>query len=197
MVHPYFQINPPADGTNDLQAFLKIVGISFGNYNFSSSGENDFIDDIDQTNQSTKILYNLPDNMRTGVMHFGDGFKTIGSSFEFGGLVDNPPYSTKEELLKEFFKFFGIFVTDISESNISKLPRLIHLYQNYSNPFKPIITIEFDLLRKTFVSLKIFNLLEEEITTLVKNELSVRSHQFFWDSKNTTTGVCFYYLETA
>ncbi len=196
VIHPYFQINPLGDGTNDLQSVLGNMGTPFENYSFSYSGENSFIDDIDQTAQSTKILYNPADNMGTAVMRLGDGFNTIGSSFEFGGLVDNPPYSTKKELVKDFLKFFGIFVTDLNERQISNLPRFFQLYQNYPNPFNPGTTIEFDLPTKTFVSLKIFNVLGEEITTLVDNELAAGNYRFSWDSQKIASGIYFYRLET-
>lgn len=196
VIHPYFQINPLGDGTNDLQAVLGNMGTPFENYSFSYSGENSFIDDIDQTAQSMKILYNPADNMGTTVMRLGDGFNTIGSSFEFGGLVDNPLYSTKKELVKDFLRFFGIFVTELNERNISNSPRSFQLYQNYPNPFNPGTTIEFNIPAKTFVSLKIFNLLGEEIATLVENEIAAGNHRFHWDSKKTASGIYFYRLET-
>jgi len=196
VVHPYFQIHPIGDGTNDLTQVSGQAGTSFQNYCFSYSGENSFIDDIDQTTLSTKILKNSFDYIGTTVMRTGDGFKTIGSSFEFGGLVDNVPPATKRELLQDFLEFFGIFITGIQNQNSFIIPYEHALYQNYPNPFNPSTTIEFDLPSKSLVSLKIFNILGEEVTTLVNEELTAGKYRFNWDSRKAASGTYFYRLET-
>jgi Secretion system C-terminal sorting domain len=196
-VHPLFQINPISDGMNDLSDVSGQAGTSYQNYSFSYSGENSFIDDIDQTSLSTKILRNPSDNNGTAVMRSGDGFKTIGCSFEFGGLVDNAPTSTKRELLQDYLGFFGIFVTGTQTlKNNNNLPSIYALFQNYPNPFNPGTLIEFDLPKESMVSLKIFNILGEAIATLVNKELIAGKYKYYWDSRATASGTYFYRLET-
>ena len=74
-------------------------------------------------------------------------------------------------------------------------PYLFSLKQNYPNPFNPITAIEFDLSKTSEVSLKVFNLLGEEVATLVSNRLSAGSYSYEWDASNLASGVYLYKLE--
>ena len=68
--------------------------------------------------------------------------------------------------------------------------------QNYPNPFNPITTIEFDLPKTSQVSLKVFNILGEEVAILLSASLLSGSHSFTWDASNLPSGVYLYRLET-
>jgi hypothetical protein len=198
IVHPYFQIVPIGDGTDDLIRVEGQTGTPFENYNFTYSGENSFIDDIDQTALSTKILKNSVDNLGTTVVCLGDGYKTIGSSFEFGGLIDDTPPSTKRELLRDYLEFFGIIVTGVlAEEKALAVPAVYQLYQNYPNPFNPGTTIEFELPQASKVTLKIFNILGEEVAILVSERLSAGSYSYDWSRPaGIASGVYLYRLQT-
>jgi hypothetical protein len=69
------------------------------------------------------------------------------------------------------------------------------LMQNYPNPFNPITTIEFDLPKTSEVRLKIFNILGEELATLVSDRLSAGSYSYEWDASNLASGVYLYRLQ--
>jgi photosystem II stability/assembly factor-like uncharacterized protein len=68
------------------------------------------------------------------------------------------------------------------------------LAQNYPNPFNPSTTIQFSLPRNGFVSLKIYNLLGEEMATLVSEELDAGQHSVGWHATGMPSGVYFYRL---
>jgi hypothetical protein len=70
-----------------------------------------------------------------------------------------------------------------------------HLSQNYPNPFNPSTTIEFDLPKTSNVTLKIFNILGEEITTLVSDRLNAGSFNYEWTASDLASGVYLYRLE--
>jgi hypothetical protein len=70
-----------------------------------------------------------------------------------------------------------------------------HLYGNYPNPFNPITTIEFDLKKAGKVSLKIFNILGEEIATLLSASLFSGSYKYKWDASGLASGVYLYRLQ--
>jgi hypothetical protein len=63
------------------------------------------------------------------------------------------------------------------------------------NPFNPSTTIEFALLKPSFVILKIYNLLGEEVATLAAEKLPAGKHQRVWEAKGLASGVYLYRLE--
>jgi len=70
------------------------------------------------------------------------------------------------------------------------------LKQNYPNPFNPSTTIEFDLRRSSKVTLKVFNILGEEVATLVSDKLSAGSYSYEWSrTGGMASGVYLYRLE--
>jgi hypothetical protein len=75
------------------------------------------------------------------------------------------------------------------------LPNHPVLYQNYPNPFNPTTAIEFNLPRSSEVTLKIFNLLGEEVTTLLSAFLPAGSHVYEWDASDLASGIYLYRLQ--
>jgi photosystem II stability/assembly factor-like uncharacterized protein len=69
------------------------------------------------------------------------------------------------------------------------------LKQNYPNPFNPKTIIEFDLPKSTLVTLTVFNILREEVATLVSDRLSSGSYSYEWDATNLASGVYLYRLQ--
>jgi hypothetical protein len=71
-------------------------------------------------------------------------------------------------------------------------PKVITLHRNYPNPFNPSTTIAFDLPKRSDVTLKIFNILREEVATLVSDKLSAGSYSYEWDASNLASGAYLY-----
>lgn len=89
---------------------------------------------------------------------------------------------------------FGI-ITSV-EANI-KLPIKYSLIQNYPNPFNPQTTIKFYLPERTFVILKVFDLLGDEVKSLVNEEKDIGYHEITFDGSGLPSGVYFYTLQTS
>jgi hypothetical protein len=74
-------------------------------------------------------------------------------------------------------------------------PPVYTLAQNYPNPFNPTTTIEFDLPRTSVVILKIFNILGEEVATLVSDRLTAGTYSYEWSRPvGIASGVYLYRL---
>jgi endonuclease/exonuclease/phosphatase family metal-dependent hydrolase len=69
------------------------------------------------------------------------------------------------------------------------------LHQNYPNPFNPSTNIGFRISDFGFVSLKIYDLLGNEVATLVNEELSVGEYEVEFDASGLTSGIYFYKLQ--
>jgi hypothetical protein len=75
------------------------------------------------------------------------------------------------------------------------LPRPFSLAQNCPNPFNPSTTISFSLSKKSFISLKVFDILGREVATIASEEMSVGSYSRLWNATNISSGVYFYRLQ--
>jgi hypothetical protein len=79
---------------------------------------------------------------------------------------------------------------------IQDIPNKISLSQNYPNPFNPSTAIDFVLAETGHVSLKVFNLLGQEMMTLVDDELAPGPHSINFDGRGLSSGVYYYTLQT-
>lgn len=75
-----------------------------------------------------------------------------------------------------------------------EIPTHYNLGQNYPNPFNPSTTIRFDLPKTSYVTLKIFNLLGQEVATVVSEELKPGTYEVTWNASGLSSGVYFYRL---
>lgn len=66
----------------------------------------------------------------------------------------------------------------------------------YPNPFNPRTSIEFQIPKDGFVSIKVYDMLGKEIATLVDEEKSAGSYRLFFDGKNLSSGIYFLRLST-
>ena len=74
------------------------------------------------------------------------------------------------------------------------------MYPNYPNPFNPQTTITFDLMQSGLVQLKIYNIIGEEVKTLINNSMLPGNHQISWDgtdnvNKKVASGIYIYTLK--
>jgi hypothetical protein len=76
------------------------------------------------------------------------------------------------------------------------IPIKFELSQNYPNPFNPTTTIKFSLPQAGFVKLTIFNLLGEEVTTLVNENREAGIHTFNFNASEFNSGLYIYRIES-
>lgn len=86
-------------------------------------------------------------------------------------------------------------VVGVDDSRTSS-PERFALEQNYPNPFNPSTKIRFEVPGSGFMSLKVFDLLGQEVATLVNEELKPGSYEVTWDASGMASGVYFYRLTT-
>lgn len=164
---------------------------------------------------STDIDYGLSFSNGTNLI------ETLGSSFvtgdplftdEFGDdftITENSP--AVDAGVKEPFGFkvmyfgegvdIGAFETGsagtvgIEDEEGYGIPADYSLEQNYPNPFNPTTNIRFSLSNGGMVSLKIYNLLGEEVAALVNQEMGAGVHTVSFNASSLSSGMYFYTLK--
>jgi len=92
---------------------------------------------------------------------------------------------------------YADMVYTIGIKNLSTgVPESFKLYQNYPNPFNPSTKIKFAIPKRSFVRLKIFDILGREKEMLVNQEVSPSEYEVFFDGSKYSSGVYFYRITT-
>ena len=108
--------------------------------------------------------------------------------FDFGGAV------VLQGAIIDGIQYGTIVSIDDAPKNI---PGKIALYQNYPNPFNPVTTIRYDIPVNTHASLKVFNLLGQEVAVLTDRRHLPGSYEVIFDASHLSSGFYVYVLQTA
>ncbi|MFQ5677634.1 MAG: T9SS type A sorting domain-containing protein, partial [bacterium] len=77
--------------------------------------------------------------------------------------------------------------TSVSASRLDEsIPQEFELLQNYPNPFNPATTIRFALPERGRVTLKIYNLLGQEVRTLLDENMTAGYHSVMWNGDDSS-----------
>jgi len=75
------------------------------------------------------------------------------------------------------------------------LPTAYALFQNYPNPFNPITNINFDLKENGFVRLNVYNVLGQQVATLIDGTMDAGHHSISFDASKLASGLYIYKIE--
>jgi len=93
------------------------------------------------------------------------------------------------------YKYTGIPLP-VEDGSISTLPDQFGLEQNYPNPFNPSTTIKYSIYITEFVTLKVYDVLGNEVATLVNEEKPAGSYEVHFNAAELSSGIYFYELQT-
>ena len=88
-------------------------------------------------------------------------------------------------------KYQSVGVKNIS----TEIPKIFSLSQNYPNPFNPVTNIQFGLPKNEFVSIKVYDMLGREITTLVNEFKKAGMYEVSMNAASLSSGVYFYRIQ--
>lgn len=190
-LHPYFHISGLEDGQADTYTCNGINGTFTNQMSFPYTGENAWMDRLGITAGSFEIFRNSSPSYTNGIAYDAGSYRTVGTSFEFGGLADGASPSTKEALADSIMRFFGIAPVEESPATVS-YPTCLALRQNYPNPFCtrttfqyhiPLGEAESPLIEKSF-DIAVFNAAGRRVRTLSRESRTPGVYQVLWDGKN-------------
>jgi hypothetical protein len=131
----------------------------------------------------------------------GQPLGVVASDFDLDGRTDVAVASGSGPGLDTVFVLynFGGGITSIRAPG-ARIPADFRLEQNYPNPFNPSTRIEYRLSAQSHVTLKIYNLLGQQVASLVDEEQSAGTHTLVWNGSSTSgvhlgSGVYFYRVE--
>lgn len=93
-------------------------------------------------------------------------------------------------------KLTGYNSAPTSIAGINEIPEKYSLSQNYPNPFNPSTVISYNLAEGNFITLKIYNELGKEVSTLVNERQNAGSYSISFDGSNLPSGLYYYKLES-
>ena len=83
------------------------------------------------------------------------------------------------------FKYSNIIEVEV-------MPNENSLLQNYPNPFNPVTNFKFQIVKPGLVTLKIYDMLGKEVSTIVNKELKAGYYSYKWDASKLASGIYFY-----
>lgn len=142
----------------------------------------------DSTNWPTGIKYD-PDNSGVHIYSLG--------------VNEHWNNATDKKYSRNLGTGSGIELLDVEQGKTTgvaikknSVPEYFTLYQNYPNPFNPTTVISYSLPKAGFVTLKVYNEIGQEITTLVKGYKSASTYQITFDASKFSNGVYIYTLKS-
>lgn len=117
-VHPMFKVNGVMNGTNDLTEEKGQAGTFTDSLQFSFSGDNEYIDHIAPLAPAFSIFKNTTPLYISAAAYDQGTYRTIASTFEFGGLTNGNDPSTRNEYMRRIIEFFGILSSPLNANFI-------------------------------------------------------------------------------
>ena len=75
-------------------------------------------------------------------------------------------------------------------------PTIFALEQNYPNPFNPSTMISYSIPQSSFVTLKVYDIIGNEVATLVNQNQQAGKYDIRFNASNLSNGVYLYSIKT-
>ncbi|NIA23264.1 MAG: T9SS type A sorting domain-containing protein [Proteobacteria bacterium] len=198
-------INATDDGSSDLATIGGVDSTFTEGMSFGYSGENSWIDHIDAAGSGFVIFSNSSPIYNCGVANDAGSYRTVGMSFEFGGLTDGSGVSTKSALADSIMHFFGLEAQGINEHSLLKSrARQVSfgIRARGSNIVKGAAEFSYGLTKSGKVEVSVYDASGRMVKRLVRREEKSGYHTVSWDGrdgngKNVRRGIYFVRLSSS
>ncbi|MEO8398649.1 MAG: T9SS type A sorting domain-containing protein [Ignavibacteriaceae bacterium] len=124
--------------------------------------------------------------------------KIKNTSIDLGAINDGFIYYTiwEDSVDGNIQLFANKAILNTTDVNDPEIPNKFYLYQNYPNPFNPNTTIKFYNPHDSYIKLKIYNSLGEEVIRLIDGFIRNGIHEINFNASNLSSGIYFYQIES-
>ena len=175
---------------------ISIVPVELTSFTASVTGNNVKLlwETATETNNSGFSIERKSDNSQYVEVGFVPGFGTTSEPKSYSFNDQNLRTGEYTYRLKQI-DFDGT-VNFSDEVNVDVIaPAEFSLDQNYPNPFNPSTKITFSLAADSKVSLKVFDVIGQEVASLINQDLSAGVHNYTFNATGINSGVYFYRIE--
>jgi len=162
-----------------------------------SSGSRIYINGSEMASNNLFInnTFVIGKDLAIGVNVSGDGIApyTGANVGYFVGDLDEIRIYNRKLTPEEIDSLYNEGTTSIELASTS-FPSKIELSQNYPNPFNPSTKIKYNIPEKSFVLLRVYDILGNKVETLVYEEQSIGNYEVVFDAIALTSGIYFYKL---
>jgi len=178
-----FGVDPYDDGTSDISPVVGGSGTLAHGMQFEYSGEDSYIDRMNAVAPARIVFYNKGPAYGCGGSYDAGVYRTVASSFEFAGLDDGTPPSTKADLARAIMEFFTPQPVSVEDAIAAGAdPRL----SVYPTPFNPRLTIRVDLPEASDARLAIHDVGGRLVRVLDGESPAAGPQTLSWDGRDAT-----------
>lgn len=126
--------------------------------------------------------------------HFKQTF-TMGQPTDFLSKLVFNLGKYKGDLFLDNIRLVDITVTDVEDITTDEAISTFRLFENYPNPFNPSTTISYQVPERSHVSISVYNIVGEKITTVLSTEQQKGTHSVVFNAEGMPSGVYIYRIE--
>ncbi len=158
----------------------------------------DYVSDPDDPDSTLAWSYecaesgNMVVELDTETRHAIISAEAVTGSYCVVFTVSDPQGTSASDTLR-----IMVTITEVAALNlVGNAPKEFVLYPNFPNPFNPATTIRYGIPKPCHVSLKVFNMLGQEVSVLIDDEQKTGIYEFEWDAANHPSGIYFVQIRT-
>ena len=126
----------------------------------------------------------------------GKGNTTKLSHYQYFDNFKDESFTGKLSYRLKQIDFDGTFeYSDVVNIDVDFTPDKYSLAQNYPNPFNPSTKIKYEIPQTSLVVLKVYDVIGNEVATLVNKEQAAGKYQVNFDAKNFSSGIYYYQIK--
>lgn len=180
--------------TTILQTPTTLAATSFGaknNLTWADNSTNETGFEIERKNgdAASANAFSTITTTAADIKTYSDQNVTLGSAYTYRIRAVNSNSESN-------YSNTATVITATSVEKSGQIPTEFNLDQNYPNPFNPTTTISYSVPENSFVQLRVYDLLGNVITTLVRENQNAGIYKITFDGSNLTSGSYFYQLIT-